>query len=431
MGKVIASCAPPGVGIGTNLGMDTVDLALHSIIEEAGISDSVKLFRPWKPYIKDQDGNYPRNYYLDQWPMDVNYSMENLGGDLDADAYLYWGDFQHGKDYLSSSAKRMRAAYKREYDVEVPYESCLDKCFSYFLQEKKIAGERNPAVAAYGGTLFQNRITDYSDERYANALKAFYRSARMAKARDVYSANKIAEIRGDYQTSYLGLDAALLNRREELLRLPQSETREVDRYSGTLGVFLGSRSSRSFPWLGLIQFLRGLANQLNMQMSWIHWDRHGGGLVGSRFNILKPFLSRPVHVDDDIDMYSGDVIASIDKASLVVTDTYHLALNALVLGKPAVCIFEPSSPDVRNANMGFRTAWRDKRVMFYLTWDLADFLVSSSDLKKGKFRRGRVENIAELVQEGNKINTMFTSLQHASSEDRSMVTEHLKAMVRD
>ena len=426
---VIVSCAPPGIGNGGNIGMNTVDLAIHAIAKERGLTDRVLLYRPWEPYFKDGDGHLPRGAELDQWPMRVRYEIEQLGPPGPLEAVLSWGDFQHGLDYQHRSAKRMQRVY-RQRGQDKTIEECLERCFSYFLLDGRLAEPPTTHLAMFGGTLFQNRVPDYLDERYHRLLSRLYRGAQFVRVRDPYSAGKVSELRDDYQSSYFGVDAAMLNHREDLLALDRSNTRELQDYQGAVGLFFG-RSSKSFPLLGASKFVNSICRQMNKEPAWISWNRHTGGFIGSSYGRMKWFLRSLRCISEKIDITSGDVLSSIDSVSLVVTDTYHLAINAIVMGTPAVLVYEPSPDRMQDANMGFRQSWRDKRALFYLSYDLSDFLVASTDLSDRRFRHMRASNIVERLKDPMAMAGSHAGLLAVARDNRRAVGDYLTSLLDD
>lgn len=71
-------------------------------------------------------------------------------------------------------------------------------------------------------------------------------------------------------------------------------------------------------------------------------------------------------------------------ASLVLTDTYHLAVNAWRLGTPAV-LLAPGGGIAADVNGGSATSYRDKRRDLYSQWEALPLLL---DLRAARFRQG-------------------------------------------
>lgn len=424
--EIVVSCAPPGVGRGGNIGMNTVDLAIHTIVQELGLSNRVRLCRPWEPYIKNEQGRYPDQYSLDRWPMEISYDIEALGGGGRLEAVLFWGDFQHGRDYLYQSAKRMQQVYSLR-GVTKSLDECLDRCYSYFLLEDRVDVTSEMHISAFGGTLFQNRIRDYLDQRYARALSNIYRKAEFVRLRDPYSAAKVAELRNDCESSYLGVDPALLNRPEDLLALDRSGAKALANFEGAVGVFVG-RSSKGLPLAGLARFTSRIAKQLRKNVVWIPWSRHTGGLIRSLHGRLRWLVRSLYAVPDDVPITSGDVLAMIEACSLIITDTYHVAISAIVLGVPALLVYEPSPRRARDANMGFRESWRDKRALFYLTYDMSDFLVPSTDLKSRRFRDLRAANICTFVRDPAATKAAYQGVLASARASRELLKAYIRSV---
>jgi len=418
------SCAPAGVGNGSNLGMNTVDLAAHSIVSELNLEDQVTLCRPWPSYIKDKHGRYSDGYSLDAWPMKFDYSWPKLGGKQTFDSVVYWGDFQHGFDYVNQTAVRAKSVAAKQ-NIRITAEESEDNSIDYFLLTDEQRADSSLDVAMFGGTLFQNRLSDYLDSSYTSKLFELYGKAKFVRMRDPYSSSKVAEMRGDYESSFLGVDAAFLNRPEELLALQQSGSEAMQQFEGSVGVFFG-RSSRRFPWVSTARFILGMSKRLKTDVCWIDWGRHSGGLLSPILKLLRWLLPGMKQIGSEVEWTSGDVLESIKRSSVIITDTYHLAINAMILNIPCVCIFDPSPNSERDANMGYHVSWRDKRVLLYLTSELSDFLVSATDLKSKRWRTMRLDNIVNLISDIQVTRGMYANVNRAAMANRQAVSSYLK-----
>ena len=421
------SCAPAGVGKGSNLGMNTVDLAIHSIAKQNNLLKKIELCRPWPSYYQNQTGKNSHREDLDTWPMRFSYGMNIFDSIEDMEGILYWGDFQHGRDYINQTARRLQT-YCKDSGEQRDLESCIDDCRKYFLL-KGIPIE-NLKLAVYGSTLFQNQVTDYADSSYCNHLDRIYKHASFIKLREPYSATKVAQIRGDFNGSYFGVDCALLNRKEELLSLPQLKPSELSTYDGNIGVYLG-RYTKDFPIYYFSKFLSKISTELKADLVRIHWDRTSGGLLGKESRKQRLLLPKIHSIPSSTDMTPGDVLKSMSQCQLIITDTYHTALNAWALEIPCICLYEPSPASERNANMGFHTGWRDKRALIYLTHDMADFLIPSTDLLSSKWRNDRAEHISELVRQRAFENVSLKSIKQMAEANRSNLANFLRQAVHD
>lgn len=422
------SCAPAGVGSGSNLGMNTVDLAIENIVKENKLTDSVEINRPWNSYVKDESGNYPKYMDRDFLNKNIHYNNLRLINDNELpSAVFYWGDFQHGLDYQLQTSKRLKKiSSKYNLDTSSTQTEWLQKAKDYFLLNNYFKkGELPFKVAMYGVTLFQNGLNDYLDKEYLENLKWLYSKAVFAKSREAYSANAIAMLREDFEQSFLGVDCALLNTKEELVNLPRNNPLPFNDFEGNIGISFG-RSTKQLSKLNLLKFINGLSKKLKKDTINIPWSYFSGGLLGNNLGLFTRGL-RNYHSLKNIEFTAGDILYGMSKLSLIVTDTYHVAINAIALDIPVICIYEASPHSERNANMGYRYAWRDKRALLYMTNNMTDFLICSEDLNSSNIRKEKIENIINLLEKNSRMKDLaYSSLQTIAKNDRKTIGKLLK-----
>jgi hypothetical protein len=426
MAKLSIRCAPAGLGAGTNLGMNTVDLAAHSILKEHGLLNQVELTRPWGVYNSKAKGYNEKIELTDRWPMRFNHPAE-LVELKPAENVLFWGDFQHGWDYQQQSSQRLLSLIKNK-GQESTFEECYNWCLKYFMLEGDPYLGAGSRVGAYGGTLFQNRLSDYQDSRYISQLEKLYKSAAFIRVRDPYSAWKVNCIRNEFDKQFLAPDAAMLNKVEEISLLDQACPKELSQFDGAIGLYFG-RSTKNFPWLGASLFINKLRSNLGAPAVWVPWDRHSGGLFASHHFTLSWMSPGIKKITPSIEMTPGDTLNSLRRLQLVITDTYHLAINCLIQGIPAICIHEPSPHCSRNANIGYRESARDKRSLLYMTHDLVELLVPSTDLSSCKFRNHRADVITSLVKSKVEFQSSFNSLRNYSAHHRTVISDYIKKSI--
>jgi len=134
--------------------------------------------------------------------------------------------------------------------------------------------------------------------------------------REPVSAERVTRIRGG---SCLGLDAAFL--------LPPDAAGARD----TIGVFAGVRTP--IP-PGFVRFCRALARRLDARVEWLPW---------LRFRRFKPrrwrrHVARLALGGTGKRVPFADMVAGLAGHRAVVTDTYHLCVNAWRQGTPALCL---------------------------------------------------------------------------------------------
>lgn len=421
MKKTVVSCAPAGVGRGSNLGMNTVDFAAYNIIKERNLQDRVLLCRPWASYWPENERELKRSIELDAWPMEFAYSLEGLAGG-DFDNVLYWGDFQHGKDFSVQSAKRMKQAFASQ-GRPMSEAKCYEICKRYFMLNEGLDKVSN--LGMFGGTLFQNGLNDYNDLQYTSQLERLYTKSNFVRVRDAYSASRARHIRNDFNTSYLSTDAALLNTRAELMSVSKTGAEILNSYNEQIGIFFG-RYTKSFPFGAVCAFIRRLKKRMGKSTLWLPWNRFSAGLLGSSNLRLKLMLPSLADISKDADLSSGDILDMLGRVSLIITDTYHVAINAVALGTPCVMVYEPSPSEARNANMGFHVASRDKRALLYMTNDLVDFLLPTTDLTSKKWMTARADHIVNLLSDKELIKDAYSGLQDLAAVGRKEVGDYLE-----
>ena len=430
MKKIIISCAPAGVGTGSNLGMNTVDFAMENIVKEYKLENDVEINRPWDSYFKDKNGKYPKYKDYDFPLVDVNYNDFNLvQSDSETPKLIfYWGDFQHGKDFVKQTSIRLkRVAQNQGWNIEMNPESLIKKVSEYFLLKKFYDRGKLPFdVAMYGVTLFQNGMNDYIDDDYFKNLKWLYQNSIFAKSRESYSANMISRLKEDYKHSFLGVDCALLNKKEELLSLPTTDSKYFNDFEGKIGIFLG-RSSKRLSRFGLVKFINSISKKTNKNVVNIPWGYFSGGLLSNSLGPYMKFVKKYSSPSTN-NFTAGDILTSMSKLDFIITDTYHVAINAITLNIPVICIYEPSPSRDRDANMGHRYAWRDKRALLFQTNNMSDFLICSHDLSSSKTRSEKVDNLVNLLSgdRGQLTDRMYNNLHMIAKSDRKLIGNMLK-----
>jgi hypothetical protein len=137
-----------------------------------------------------------------------------------------------------------------------------------------------------------------------------------------------------------------------------------------------------------LKFARELCRRQKVRPFWLPWRvcRPPGRWQRLLFSGLEfPFDARPPT--------SGDLIDAIAACDFVVTDTYHICVNAWRLGVPAVCVAETWTHAGLDVSSGHAEAGRDKRWVFYSMNDALQFYVHTGQLAGAPARI--VERIGE------------------------------------
>lgn len=414
--KVIVHCAPSGVGTGANLGMLTVDFSIQNILKENGLLDKVKIRSAWSAYDESNGGKSAK--LQNNFPLSIEYGL-GLSEELnDGDTVLYWGDFQWGNDYQIQSTKRLL-----NRDSSLSLESADEKIRNQFMLKEHFERESGVEIMSYGTTLFQNRIEDTLNDDYFRNLKWLIERAGFIKFRDPFSASVCESIKGDFEQNYLGLDAALLNEKSELLGFEENEFAE--QFEGNIGYFFG-RSTKAFPLIRVGQFLKGLKAELNCKLINIPWASFSGKkLFSSPFKKYLNLLGGGENLRLNDSVKNTDVLKAVSKCKLVVTDTYHVAINAITLGAPVVMIPEFRPRRTRDANMGYVESWRDKRVLLFQANNLADMMVLPDLLRSSDYRNKKIKLIKAVIDDEDRIKAMYRPIHRKAASERKKIGELL------
>lgn len=297
-----------------NTGMATVDLAAHTRLRALAGDAKVTL------YTYGSAGIY--TYQKGELPFDHVDVLKEPEAFLNADAWVYWGDFVHTRAYWMQD----RGAWDEQTagmtpDALARWQEEQFNAYSRFLfLTGKNAQERAKAIV-FGSTLITTTARDALDGLYWPAFKQFFSQAGMVLLRDALSAAKISPLRG-MQASQ-GCDCAFLLTPEDITLLPGYS---VPASRGGVGVFFG-RSPKKWA---MMKFAKSLAGQAGQELKWIPWfgTRRKSRLLAKLAGIEVPHGERA----------PGELLSMVAGCSFVITDTYHLCVNAWRMGIPAVCI---------------------------------------------------------------------------------------------
>lgn len=374
-------CAPPN---GRNAGMASVDMAFGPVAEQ--VDAEVRYWRLWDqsewiepPGISTQtaDGQFADP----DTGLDYHLLRGRLDEFLDADAAVFWGDFLHMAVYQRHVTdvlhRRIRAYADPRIAAEVVAEHQLLR-----------GRTRSPGhVISYGSTLSMNTPEDYLGP-YGEDLATFMDSAHRVWLRDGYSSQTARMYREGRLESCQGLDAAFL--------LGERDRRSRE---DSMAVFLGRSTLRPETIAG---FGAKLARRLGLRPQMLQWGeapafwpiqdrrRFRAAWPGLEHGTPRPTPAERVTTwralaggqSPSWTVPSPRVLFDqIARSSVVLTDTYHLAVNAWRLGTPAVLVVDPPGR-TWSVNSGEPGSSRDKRHDLYSQLDALDFLVETASLPR-------------------------------------------------
>jgi len=293
MKKIAVFCAlPPG----RNTGMATVDLAAFSFIRRIAPEAEVTLYAYGAP------SRYA--YRAEDLPYDYVNVEEHAERFFASDAFIYWGDFIHAYDYWRNTHDPLQ--------------------YSRFVFLTDLPDARLKDAIVFGGTIITNEAGQEIDALYYESFVRFFKGARAVHFRDALSAAKISPLRSC--AASLGCDPAFLLEDADLRQI--SGFKPVGECKG-VGVFFGRSPSK----LRMMRFARSVAKQLGEKHAWLPWFEYPHARRRQRWPLLAlGYWIRSGNAD------TGAILSALSGYRYIITDTYHLCVNAWRMGIPAVCI---------------------------------------------------------------------------------------------
>lgn len=393
----VVTAANPGY---KNTGMVTVDLAFEAIRRRLG--DGIRaswysLYRPTVIPLRD----YVRENDL---PFRVQPLAENLDQLYEYDAVVFWGDFLHTRHYIEQDAPTMSRILGLMSDREEARQLLHRSLLLRDAPEELLS-----RTVLYGGTILHNSQADYADRDYGSAFTRLITQSHSVWMREPISAAKVAHLREDEGSAHFGADAALLLRRpDDLAALPATGWAGMIPSNEVIGVYLGGRTEIP-SWLP--SFCRRLAARLDTRLEWLPW-----------FDVAT---CGTLDIETRAGHYTvGDILASLSRYRLIITDTYHLCVNAWRSGTPVVCIGSPQPVD--SSAGGFRSLNDLKKHVFHLAYDAGDFYVSTARGTSAQHRE-HFERLVQLLDGGFK--PVVQRMHHHAERSEAALNQTLTSIL--
>jgi len=366
--QMIAICAtPPGI----NPGMASVELALKLFLDKYKIIQDIKFFHLIHDNYNEDSGDNNILPYSEIPDAPDFFASKRM--------ILFWGDFLHMLQYHQTIASVL---YQRKYCKT--FEESIRRVYNVFLfadQDHKILKRK----ISFGSTLLFNTLADENDSIYGPALKRFIASGNIW-FRDVYSSIKASHITGNYSISNLGIDCAAFL--EPTLFV--GGVKKKGKRNKT-GLFIG-RTVVNF--LDIYRFALDFAKFSSTSLSWMAW-----GNINA-FPTLK-FVQEEKTISEmenfSVEGIADPVIAvrNLTEFDVIITDTYHICVNAWNMGIPAICFYGNDHLKRRNVNSGDLFSGKDKRKVFYSMYDALDFLIHYQELRYSESRESRMNHLLD------------------------------------
>jgi hypothetical protein len=375
---------PPGF----NAGMLATELALTAFLHRHALTDDAQCYR-LVPFAERLAYLPPGERRDVERRADTGIAYRSAFADggpvASSDAVLFWADYLHMGIYQ----RELAAVIGRD-----PKDLLL------------LAGADDAVLRrtiSFGTTLLFNTLGDETEPSYAVPLRRLLVGAKRVWVRDALSAAKVAHLRNDYETGYLGVDCAQLLTRADALGNAAARGLGTPAEPGSVLVFCARDRAARGP---LLDVAAALGDALASRTRWLPWGDAGG----------FPALEAPPPPLAGAGAASvHELLNEVAHAALVVTDTYHLALTAWNFGVPAVCAFTGDSPDAHDVSSGAEFSRRDKREVFYSQYDALDFLIRPEELADRALLQRRTNHLAAAVADVS-LRTAIAGRMHAHAD---------------
>ncbi|UUU19851.1 polysaccharide pyruvyl transferase family protein [Streptomyces sp. DSM 40750] len=396
----VAVITAPNIGY-RNTGMLTVDLAFESLRRRMGNGIDASWFTLHPP----ETVRLRECAQGTEFPFRFRPLAEHLDALRDHDAVVFWGDFLHTRHYLAQDATNRLLDFGIAEDRDAA-RALLNRTLLFADQPDELLSR----TLSYGGTILHNTQSDYEDKEYGPLFSRLMTRSHRVWMRDPLSAAKLAHFRGDRMTEYFGSDAALLSRPGDLDHLPTTEWSQEVPDGGAIGVFLGARTKIP-TWLPA--FCDSLSDRLGAPLEWLPWfDRD----IPSETSHIA---ARPG------DHTVGDLWGVLSRYRLVITDTYHLCVNAWGAGTPVVCLGAPEP--VPTTHDDYLTLSDVKKHVFHMAYDATDFYLSTlPDTPEAHERR--IDRLVNLM-DGGGADAVATRLREHADHSETAFTETLASLL--
>jgi hypothetical protein len=392
----VICASPPGV----NPGMNSVDLAFSHFARRRGFLDRVKFYQLYP-------SSYKTVYHKDETmaysvipPDDHLFQSNGL--------ILYWGDFLHMRQYHEAVVNKLL-----KDDLFQDRKLALQRVQNVFLQSN-MNTETLQKTVTFGSTLLFNTIRDELEPTYGPALERFLKLCKAVWFRDVYSALKACHIREEYHPNCLGVDCATLIAPEEVKKDARTGGEEK------IGLFFGRIATNPEA---MFKFAAQLSRRTNINLAWMPWgDAEAFPKLPS---ILKAFPSELLKSGgDQTAAATSKSLSDLLNYRLIITDTYHVCVNAWNLGVPAICLVENVKPVSRSVNSGDAYSMRDKRQVFFGMYDALDFFVLNNELENNDLAEARISHLINLLNSSRETEAICSRIRlHARSMENKLAAE--------
>lgn len=397
-----------------NPGMSSVDLAFHAFAQRHNLSEYVTFYQ----YVLSSEIHSGKKLELlteiqkrEELPIQYHCYRDRLDEIFASDVIIFWGDFTHIHDFTKVIAERLQ-----KVDASISFEDAQDSVYQHLFFEGA-PDEVLEKTIIFGESLLFNNVKCYQDERYRTVMQRLLNKCAGAFLRDPISAMDAKHLAGRYDHGMLGVDCSQLLSLDDIEKLPRSASASAAAYKDNIGVFFG-RSDDSISALG--RFSKYVATAMGKECVWIPWwYSRGSSRDLKKVKRGNRKLLAPAQTDFPL---VGDLYQMIQSSSLVITDTYHVALNSWKMGVPAVCIGQGySRKKSSSVNSGDALAQRDKRQIFYFTHQLADFFSYIEEVETRSLAKQRAQHVVSILEDQALLQSKIDAIRaHAKSAEEDV-----------
>jgi hypothetical protein len=364
--------------IGFNTGMFSSDLALRSFLARHNIEAELTTFSIGPDLTIPRhgaEGGQLTYHSLSRWEQLSNF-----------DRIVFWGDFLHSRRLHLQDMPWMT----QNSAMSISPEELDERVFSGLLLEAAPDAVLEKTIC-FGGTIYINSLADAGDRRYTAALTRLFSTARLVLMRDPVSAALAAHYGA--MGAALGVDCALL-----LQPFGALDWTHNGSASKAIGFSFGRGPAKRKSTTRLMhQLVEGLGRHLQLAdrvpLEWL------------RANEAAPL---------------ADLVGKLEKmhrSAVIVTDTYHCAVNAWREGVPAICIG-------MGAEHPAGTLADKKKELFLGMFGATDYYVFSESLRKWGGVRSTIRRLEPVLEHAP---TVIRTIRQAAGRAEVQLAQALRA----
>lgn len=380
--RIAVVCA---LNIDKNPGMVTVDRAAHEFFAGRGLDVDWLVAgkaSSHKPGVDDMIGfrsifeepNFPEKY----------------------DRIVFWGDFLQSRVHHESLIP---------WILEARYARSPDEA-KRLLRRKLLLENANDEllerVAIIGSTILADGVETILDEAFRIALSRLLAGARCVRLREPVSAYRAAMLSGRDGT--VGMDAAFLSMKDRVWNEAASQNRCVGPMRiAVVGGRSDRRHGRKLKFAALAALRAFERRRVDAVLEVLPWLSHGLGKWGW-FKVETPSTVRSVD-------YCLERLGNCDA---LITDVYHAAVNAWVLGIPVVLLgkgaeFDTTAIKSKKKELLALSLFAGENYLFFETIGYFEFRALGERLRKILTNEAR--NATIFKQRSKEVTKLLATLE--------------------